>query len=117
MTTERDSVLRLAPRWEPKRMPYDEIEALPLADEDTRGCPNCGGRHYSAVHPLSRYAPGYYRCNGTEWPNADGHEYRPACGALFRGRPDVHYDAEWFAAMTAIEFIRRFSVEGAPVDA
>ncbi len=88
---------------------WDEYEALPLADPETGACPNCEGRYYSNIGPLLNTRPSVYQCKGTEWPNRDGYEFVYPCGTFFRGLPDVHYNAGWFAAATVCEFLQRFA--------
>jgi len=90
------SSLRAAPPWFPKKWTLDEYLALPEADEETGGCP-CGGRHYGASNISQREAPSVYSCHGTEYPNADDAPFRPPCGGKFRGRPGIHFDADYYA--------------------
>lgn len=74
---------------------------LPEANAETGGCPNCGGLHYRAALRVYRDRPCVYKCQGTEYPNADDAPYKPACGSMFRGRPGIHFDAAYFADFLA----------------
>ena len=88
--------MRLAAQWKPKMWTLDEYLALPEADAATGACPNCPGLHYGAVN-VSQKAPPVYRCHGTEWPNSQNAEWVEACGTLFRGWPDQHFSATYYA--------------------
>ena len=108
MTKELPS-LHSAPPWKPREWTLAEYLALPEAAEDTGGCPLCGGRHWGSINVSQRGAPGVYRCHGTEHPNSDGAPYQPPCSGLFRGRPGVHFDADYFAP-----FFMELHEEGEP---
>lgn len=82
----------------PKDRTLAEYLAYPEANAETGACPNCVGRHYTAVGPVLRGQPSIYRCLGTESPNADGWEYVPPCGTKFRGLPGRHFAEAYFAS-------------------